>query len=232
VNQKKQGEAILRIHPFPTLIAQALQLASFAGSAHPGAAQVLAKSAIVFASMSLECAATSCLELTGIPKGPHGKIDRTLSVVDKFDMLHWLAVRTPLDRGRLTVQKIDDLVAARNMLVHPRVRREPIGACRHYAAGEGIDAGFDKTAWNALRIPKDERSWSGEHAENAIVAVVDFMNYFYFEACKIEQKRVVQMLCTSSGDAIFLTPWESEAISAAEERFGFKLRFVRMDSGA
>lgn len=226
MNQKKQDEAILRVHPFPTLIAQTLQLADFACGASPGAVQVLAKAALVFAAMSLECAATSCLELAKIPKEPHGKIERSLSVVDKFDVLHWFAVRTALDRGRQAVQKVADLVSARNELIHARVKREPFGAIREYVVGEGVEAGSDRETWNALRIPKDERSWNGEHATHAITAVVEFLNYFFFEACKLEQKKVVQMLCTSSGDVILKTPWESEVLSTAEHRFGLKLRFL------
>jgi hypothetical protein len=224
-NPNKQDEAILRVHPFPTLLAQTLQLTDFAASASPGAVQSLAKAALVFAAMTLECAATSCLELTKMPKEPLGKIDRTLSVIDKFDVLHWFAVRAPLDRGNSKVQKIGDLVSARNGLVHPRVKREPFGESREYAAGEQIEAGYDKTDWNALRIPKDERSWNGEHARHAITAAVEFLNYFFFDACKIEQKKVVQMLSTSSGDVIFHTEWESQALAGAH-RFGLKLRFL------
>jgi hypothetical protein len=226
MNRKKQDEATVRVHPFPTLIAQSLQLTVLAHEESPGAVQVLANSALVFAAMSLECAATSCLEFTKIPKAPHGTIDRTLSVIDKFDLLHWLAVRAPLDRGQLTVQKIDDLVKARNRLVHARMKRQPFGAIRKFAVGEEVEVGSDKALWSALRIPKDERSWDGEHAKHAITAVVEFLNYFFFEACKTDEKKVAQMLCTSSGDVIFKTPWESQVLSSAAHRFGLKLRFL------
>lgn len=121
MNKKKQDEATVRVHPFPTLIAQSLQLTALAYDASPSAVHVLANSALVFAVMSLECAATSCLEFTKIPKEPHGTIDRTLSVIDKFDLLHWLAVRASLDRGQLAVQKIDDL--GRNTTIIGRFRR-------------------------------------------------------------------------------------------------------------
>jgi hypothetical protein len=226
MNKKKQDEATVRVHPFPTLIAQSLQLTALAHDASPGAVQVLANSALVFAAMSLECAATSCLEFTKIPNAPHSKIDRTLSVIDKFDLLHWLAVRAPLDRGQLAVQKIDDLVQARNGLVHARMKRQPFGAIREFAAGEEDEVESDKALWNALRIPKDERSWNGEHAKRAITAAVEFLNYFFFEACKIDEKKVTQMLCTSSGDVIFHTEWESQVLSSAAPRFGLKLRFL------
>jgi len=222
----RRGDAILRTHPFPTLIAQTLQLACLAEDASPGAVQVLAKSALVFAAMSLECAATSCLELTKIPKGPHGKIDRSLSLIDKFDVLHWFATRAALDRGHRRVQKISDLVLARNRIVHARVERESIGASREYVVGEGVETGHDKGTWNALGIPKDELSWNGEHARLAITAAVEFLNYFFFEACKIEQKKVLAMLCTSSGDAIFHKPWESQVLSSAKPKFGLELRFL------
>lgn len=226
MKKKKQDEAVLRIHPFPMLIAQTLQLASFSVSASPGAVQVLAKSALVFAAMSLECAATACLELTQIPKEPHSKVDRTLSVIDKFDMLHWFAVRAPLNRGQQVVQKVSDLVAARNELVHARVRRKPFGTTRKITVGEKIDVGHDKAAWNSLRIPKDELSWNSDHAKLAITAVVEFLNYFFFEACKIDDKKIAQMLCTSSGDVIMFTQWEREILSSAEHGFGLKLRFL------
>lgn len=226
MKKKMQDEATVRVHPFPTLIAQSLQLTTLAHEAGPDTVQVLAKSALVFAVMSLECAATSCLEFTKIPKAPHGKIDRTLSVIDKFDLLHWFAVRAPLDRGQLALQKIDDLVNARNEIVHARIKRQPFGPIREFAAGEEVEVGFDRTLWNALRIPKDERSWDGEHAKHAITAAVEFLNYFFFEACRIEEKLVAQMLCTSSGDAIFHTPWESHVLSGAASRLGLKLRFL------
>lgn len=219
-------EAVLRVHPFPTLVAQTLQLAGLAIGAAPGVVQVLAKSSLVFAAMSLECAATSCLELARIPKGPHGKIDRALSVVDKFDVLHWLSARRPLDRGQHIVQRIDELSLARNGLVHARVKRQPMGPIRGYVVGDELEAGHEQAHWNALRVPKDERLWRGEDAKHAITAVVEFLNYFLFEACAIEQKTVVQMLCTSSGDAAFLTPWESQVLSSAEPTFGLKLRFL------
>jgi hypothetical protein len=226
MNQEEQEEAVLRVQPFPTLIAQALQLTELARKASPGEVQVLAKSVLVFAAMSLECAATSCLELAAIPKGPYGKIERALSVVDKFDMLHWLAVRAPLNRGQRLVQEIDDLISIRNGLVHARVRRESLGVRRAYVVGEQVEAGFNKALWSALRVPKDERSWSSEHAERAITTTVEFLNYFFFEACKIDQKKVTQMLCTSSGDVIFHTPWESHVLSDAVRRLGLSLRFL------
>lgn len=226
MGRKKQGAAVLRVHPFPTLIGQALQLTGLAGSASSGAVQVLAKSALVFAAMSLECAATSCLELVRIPKDPHGRIDRALSVIDKFDLLHWFSVRTPLDRGKHMVQRIDDLVSARNGLVHARVSREPFDASREWVVGEEVEVGSNKAVWNALRIPKDERSWDGEHAKLVIAAVVEFLNYFFLDACKIEQKKVIQMLCTSSGDVIFRTEWESQMLSDAAHRLGIRLRFL------
>jgi hypothetical protein len=125
MNPKQPEPAILRIHPFPTRLAQTLQLTELAIGAGPGTVQVLANSAIAFASMSLECAATSCLEFAKLPKRPLGKIDR-LSVLDKFDLLHWMAVRMPLDRGLPLTQKMDDLVSARNELVHARMKRVPI----------------------------------------------------------------------------------------------------------
>jgi hypothetical protein len=226
MKQTQEDEATVRVHPFPTLIAQCVQLTTLAHDASPDAVQVLANSALVFAAMSLECAATSCLEFTKIPKAPHGAIDRTLSVIDKFDLLHWLAVRAPLDRGQLAVQKIDDLVKARNRLVHARMKRLPFGAIRKFAVGEGVEVESDKALWSAIRIPKDERNWDCEHAKHAITAAVEFLNYFFFEACKIDEKKVAQMLCTSSGDVIFRTPWESQILSSAAHRFGLKLRFL------
>lgn len=225
MNQNKQGQAILRVHPFPTLLAQSLQLADLARVASPGAKQSLAKSAIVFAAMSLECAATSCLELVKLPKGPHGKIERC-GVLDKFDVLHWFATRVPLDRGRQVVQKIHDLIRVRNDLVHSRVRRLPFGKIREYVAEEGLEVDPDVSTWAALGIPKDEREWNDEHTIAAIGATVDFLNYFFLEACKLEKSKVAQMLCTSSGTVVFLTPWESQALSIAERQFGLKLHFL------
>ena len=230
MKKKKHVDAVLRVHPFPTLIAQTLHLVELASGADPAGIQVLAKSAVVFAAMSLECAATSCLELAKIPEQPFSKIE-TLSVLDKFDMLQWFATRTPLDRSRQVVQKIRDLIAVRNGLVHARVKREPFGPVREFAAGEGFEAPVDKSLWNSLRIPKDERSWHGEHAKHAITAAVEFLNYFFFEACKLEQNTVVQMLSTSSGTVIFQTPWEKEILSEAERRFGLKLRFLGFPIG-
>ena len=220
------GEAILRVHPFPTLLAQAIQLADFAGVAEPGSMQVFAKSAVVFAAMSLECAATSCLELTTLPSGPFGKIDRTLSVIDKFDLLLWFSTRNSLDRGLQTVQKVDNLVSLRNEIVHSRVKRQPFGPIRSLTVGEGVLANADEELWNELRIPKDEINWTGDHAKQVVVAVVEFLNYFFFEACKMDPKSVVQMLCTSSGDAVLFTKWQSQVLSSARDRLGLKLRFV------
>ena len=107
MTEKIQTKAILSIHPFPTLLAQTFQLLEFASDADPAAVQVLAKSALVFAAMSLECAATSCIKYANIPERPFAKMD-TLSVLDKFEMLQWFATRTPLDRKRHVVQKIGD----------------------------------------------------------------------------------------------------------------------------
>lgn len=223
---QNENEVIVRVHPFPTLVAQSLQLTALARDAPAGALQVLASSALVFAAMSLECAATSCLEFTKIPKAPRSTVDRTLSIVDKFDLLHWLAVRSPLDRGRPEVQRIDDLVKARNRLVHARMTRQPFGAIRTFVAGEEVEIKSDKTLWNALQIPKDERRWSGEHAARAIKAVVDFLNYFFLDACKIENKSAALMLCTSSGDVVLLTPWESQILSDVAHSLGLRLRFL------
>lgn len=222
----RQSEAILRVHPFPTLIAQAIQLADLAGREVPGDVQVFTKAALVFTAMSLECAATSCLELAMLPDSPQGKIDRALGVLDKFDMLQWLSTHTPLDRGQCVVQKVQDLVDARNQLVHARVKRESFGPVRHYVVGAAFEAPHDKSLWNALRIPKNERSWSGEHAKLAIKAAVEFLNYFFFDACKLEQKAVVPMLSTSSGTAVAFTPWERQVLGGTEQRFGLKLRFL------
>ena len=114
----------------------------------------------------------------------------------------------------------------RNLLVHARVERQPFGPIREYAVGEGFEAASDKSLWNALRIPKDERSWDSQHAKHAITAAVEFLNYFFFDACKLEQKQVVRMLTTSSGTVISFTPWEKAVLSGAAKRFGLKLRFL------
>jgi hypothetical protein len=153
-------------------------------------------------------------------------MERSLSVLDKFDLLHWLATRSAMERGRLVVQKIDDLIRVRNALVHARVQKEPFGIVREYDAGEQIDVNYDKANWNALGIPKNERDWNDEHTETVIISAVDFLNYFFFEACKLQESAVAKMLCTSSGEVILHTQWESEALSIGEHRFGIKLRFL------
>ncbi len=224
--------AAVNINPFPTLVGQSFALDAMANQASAGDAPVLAKASITTTALGLECAAYCCFRRVKMSGELVERLHRGLPSLDKYDLLHWICTKRPLDRGNRHVRQAKELLSLRNSLVHPKVVRKTLPVKKHVRVGD--EATFDPQIppLEMLKIPGDERTWGPEHSRLAIIAALEFFNFFFVDACKSNVTALSAILCTSSGTACFLTPWERQMLALAPTNYGVPIRFLNVKSSA
>jgi hypothetical protein len=136
-----------------------------------------ARASVLGSALALESAANSLLLSLELGKKFAEELDR-LPVLAKFDAyLRLKQTNLRLDRGRSEVQRVQDLVSARNDYVHPKVEGIPTEVSSPQEQGDKVQFPLSLTGetWKTLKIPKRPMFWSADDARSTLSAAVAFL---------------------------------------------------------
>jgi hypothetical protein len=132
------------------------------------------RSAIVFSALALESAANCCLDFLGLQKGAFEDFEK-LQTLSKFDLfLRDGQRKDALDREHKLVHPIRNLISCRNAIVHSKVQTDRVKEGR-----------VEPQIWEPLGLPHNPEYWQPVHAIKCFTVMSDFLNYFFFEACRV-----------------------------------------------
>jgi hypothetical protein len=195
--------------PFPGLLADAMLLDQMSIAGIPGqkeSSRILAKAAIINAAIAVECAASSCvLRIPGMSATVSKRLEK-LPTFEKYDLVHGFSRKGPVNFENPHFKKMKELVQLRDDLVHPKPKSK---------SAAFVTERDQKTALGKLEpvqgrlkeldIPRDPSTWTSDDSKSVIKAVVEFMNYYFLDACGLHPALVSQALCyTSGGDAMVM----------------------------
>ena len=132
-------------------------------------------------------ASTDCLALRAAQPADQPDITRP--------KLHFVRL---LDRGRIEVQRISELIKLRDQFVHPKVKAKPFNdLCRD---GQGNFVGTPVSElFDGLKIEKGG-PWSKEDAVTVLKAVFAFLNYYFIDLICFSHKKVFSLLVAAFED--------------------------------
>lgn len=141
-----------------------------------------ARSSVIASALSIECAANCLLGSAELPTALLNDLDR-LSPLSKIDSALRLKAISKLDRGRNEIQKVAELIKARNEYVHPRATTIRAGIALPEDAGKDwlFPMTLEGENWTALGIPKKSMFWSKNSSLAALKAISEFFKYVFVE---------------------------------------------------
>ena len=188
-----------------------------------------ARASVMASALSVECAANCLLNSLDLPSALLNDLDK-ISALSKIDSAIRLRSDSKLDRGRNEVQKIAELIKARNDYVHPRATNIKADVALPEDAGENwlLPMSLDGEHWPAIGIPKKAMLWSEDSSLATLKAVAAFFKYVFVEVLDASMDELHSMLPSvmQMGDVQILAIFEefrSELKSANE--FGIDLSF-------
>ncbi len=173
------------------------QMAEEVGKKKFPEASRFSRASILNASLSVECAANCCI--ARLRNGGRFKDDiDKMPFISKFELYLGLTFNgVSLNRGCDEIEKMKELKAVRDSLVHPK---------RKTAAAQVIKPNVVKGEWGEwpkLKISRLEKSWNHESAVIVLKATSDFYNYFFLTLCKYNHHQVCSLLMS---DFVFKSP--------------------------
>ena len=145
-----------------------------------------ARSAIMNATLLLECTANSCLFSLSLPGKLMDELDK-LPALSKLDYYLFATKGTHIDRGSRVVELAADVIRLRDHVVHPKPKTGKL-------TGEGKDRFVDYGTTKALGIPFDVREWDHAAAKKVAEAVLGFLSKFFLEWCSLTKGRITALL--------------------------------------
>lgn len=154
-----------------------------------------ARASISAATLTLECGANCLLETLAVPSGLREDLDR-MPTLSKYDASLRLRGFGGLDRGRSEVQKVVELVRARNDFVHPKGRniKTDIGALKERGKLVTMPMELHGEIWKGLGIPRRSLFWSAESALSVLKALAEFLGYVFAELMSASPDEANQIL--------------------------------------
>lgn len=132
------------------------------------------RSAIIFSALALESAANCCLDFLSLQKGAFEDFEK-LHTLGKFDLfLRHAPHKDVLDREHKLVRPIRNLISCRNAIVHSKIQTDRVKEGR-----------VEPQIWEPLGLPYNQEYWQPLHAVKCFTVMSDFLNYFFFEACRV-----------------------------------------------
>lgn len=141
-----------------------------------------ARSSVIASALSIECAANCLLGSAKLPRALSKDLDK-LPPLSKIDAALRLMSACKLDRGRNEVQKVSELITARNEYVHPRATNINAGIAPLEDAGKNwlLPMTLDGEHWPTIGIPKKGMFWSKDSSLAALKAISAFFKYVFVE---------------------------------------------------
>lgn len=181
-----------------------------------------ARASIIAAALSVECAANCLINSLDLTAHLRAELDK-MPVLAKIETYLVLSDFGPLDRGRIEVQRVKELISARNDYVHPKVTT--IDATVEEPKDAGIDwhvpFSLDGEHWSGLQIPKKAMFWSKTNSQTALKAIAEFFHYLFVELMNSTSEQLHEILPSriQIGDMHMLAIFEEfklEIVSASE----------------
>ena len=120
-----------------------------------------------------------------------------LPVIAKFDLYARLNSKL-LDRGRIEVKRISELIKLRDQFVHPKVKAKPFSDLwrddQGNFVGTPVSAQFD-----GLKIEKGGL-WAKEDAVSVLRAVFECLNYYFIDLVCLSHSRIFSLLVATFED--------------------------------
>ena len=181
-----------------------------------------ARASVMASALSIECAANCLLGSAELPTALLNDLDK-ISALSKIDSALRLRSASQLDRGRNEIQKVAELIKARNDYVHPRATTIKADIAPPEDAGENwlLPMSLDGEYWTAIGIPKKAMFWSKDSSLAALKAISEFFKYVFVELLNASDDELHSMLPSlmQVGDVQILAVFEefrSELKSALE----------------
>lgn len=190
--------------------------------------------ASISASMLLvECASNCLLNSLDLSKSLFEELDK-LPPLAKFDVfLKWSGSEV-MDRGRSEVQKVVELIRARNEFAHTKIANIDTEFKSMQQAGELWELPMSLTAkqWIAIGIPKNSMFWSSKDALSVLQAITSFLRYMFKDIMRLDPNDVCRMLSSQvKTDKITIEALyeEFKAELAEAIKFGIDFTFLGID---
>lgn len=150
-----------------------------------------ARASISASALSVECFANCLLALSESPKKLLEELDK-LSPIPKVEIALRLQGLGDLDRGRAEIQKIAELIKARNEFVHSKLTALEAGIGLPQDAGTEWIVPISMTGeqWRQLGIPKVAMFWSKESSLSVLSAISSFYRHVLVDVMKANEELV------------------------------------------
>jgi hypothetical protein len=155
-----------------------------------------ARASILASALSVECVANCLLDSLKLDGPLHGDLDK-LPALSKFATYFQIKTIEGFTRGRIEVQRMAELMAARNTHVHPKVQSIPAELSPVEDANDEwiFPFGFSSAPWPGLKIPKSSMVWSSDSSLSVLTAIAEFFS-FIFTSLKLEEEDLKHIFMT------------------------------------
>ena len=141
-----------------------------------------ARASIIAAALSVECAANCLIHSLELSAALRIELDK-LPALAKIETYLLLSHFGALNRGRLEVQQMKELISARNEYVHPKVTKIEATVEEPKDAGHEWLVPFELEGvhWSGLDIPKKPMFWSKTNSQITLQAIAAFFRYLFVD---------------------------------------------------
>lgn len=190
----------------------------------------LARSSIICAVFSLECAANACIERLQYPSIVVDQLDR-VGILDKYDILYTSRFSKSIDRGSKPFQFLRELFCLRNRYVHPKLDKIQMTISQEESGDLFYKKPEDKTAITPImKIPCDFFTWTGVHSRVVVIETLSFLNHFFVELCGLNPEQCSNLLAVHtkgpSQSATFIATHDREIFEKVKDEYNIEIKFL------
>jgi hypothetical protein len=154
-----------------------------------------ARASVIAAALSVECAANCLVHSLELSPTLRNELDK-IPALAKIETYLLLSKMDTLNRGRIEVQRVKDLIAARNTYVHPKVTTIDATVDEPKDAGNEwlVPFSLDGEHWPNLKIPKKAMFWSKTNSQTTLKVIADFFRYLFVELMAATPEQLHEIL--------------------------------------
>lgn len=188
-----------------------------------------ARASVVASFLSIECFANCLVSSLDVAKPLASELDK-LPALAKIDLYFKLKDCEALDRGARVVQRVTELIRARNDYVHPKVSESPAEPQSPEESEEVFILPFAVNAefWPALQIPRQPFLWDAVASHRALDVVAGFLRFVLIDRLQASVSDLVKIVFSRFEFDRFVMPGvyeeyivEMEALAHEGIDFGF-----------
>ncbi len=190
----------------------------------------LARSSIMCAAFSLECAANACIERLPFPRIVVDQLDR-VGVLEKYGILYTYRFNSDIDRGSSHFQFLKELFRLRNRYVHPKLEKVQMtitqdkSGDRYYTKPDN-----DTSTIPIMKIPCDFFAWVGVHSRVVVTETIRFLNHFFVTLCGLSPEQCSNLLAVHtqapSHNATYLGRHERKIFEKVKDEYNMEIQFL------